>query len=126
MHAMQADDCLDPDTLAAYVDARLAADLRARADRHIDVCATCRREVSALVAVETRTVQIGPRRRPPTGEIPAMLGRYRVIRELGRGAMGFVLHAYDPELARPVALKVLHHAGPDTQRRLRGEAQAMA
>jgi len=37
----------------------------------------------------------------------ALDGRYRVVGELGRGAMGVVYLAYEPALQRPVALKVL-------------------
>lgn len=36
-----------------------------------------------------------------------VFGRYQVIRELGRGAMGTVYEAHDPQLKRTVALKVL-------------------
>ncbi len=35
------------------------------------------------------------------------LGRYRVVRELGRGAMGRVYLAHDPEIDRPVAIKAI-------------------
>jgi serine/threonine protein kinase len=35
------------------------------------------------------------------------LGRFDVIREVGRGGMGVVLHAYDPDLQRDVAIKVI-------------------
>lgn len=36
------------------------------------------------------------------------IGRYELIRELGRGAFGTVFLGHDPELDRPVAIKVLH------------------
>jgi anti-sigma factor RsiW len=42
--------CLDAETLAAYIDGRLAHDAIERADRHIDRCRQCRSELSALVA----------------------------------------------------------------------------
>ena len=38
---------------------------------------------------------------------PRMLGRYRIIGELGRGAMGVVFLGEDPDLAREVAIKIL-------------------
>ena len=35
------------------------------------------------------------------------IGRYEVKREVGRGGMSTVLHAYDPRFKRDVAIKVL-------------------
>jgi tetratricopeptide (TPR) repeat protein len=69
---------------------------------------------------------------PPDAE-PALtrgatLGRYLIIEPIGRGGMGVVYAAYDPQLDRRVAVKVLRHASLTTgeETRLLGEGMAMA
>jgi eukaryotic-like serine/threonine-protein kinase len=62
----------------------------------------------------------------PADEAPRFLGRYVVIDELGTGGMGRVFRAYDPELDREVALKLLRDVNHDARARLLREAQAMA
>jgi serine/threonine-protein kinase len=69
----------------------------------------------------------------PESNLPKTVGRYKVVRELGQGAMGRVLLAHDPVLDRGVAIK---HLRPDLplspeQRnqlldRMRQEARASA
>ena len=56
------------------------------------------------------------------------IGRYRVIRQLASGSQGTVYYAYDPQLDREVALKVLHPhlATSDVIARFRREAQLVA
>lgn len=59
------------------------------------------------------------------------MGRYVILDRIGAGGMGVVFGAYDPELDRKLALKLLRNTsdvGRDTRRRHRliREAQAMA
>ena len=67
----------------------------------------------------------------PQLERGAMLGRYLVLHPLGEGGMGVVYSAYDPELDRKVAVKLIsagasEELAGDGQARLLREAQAMA
>jgi len=41
-----------------------------------------------------------------TQKPPSKLGKYEIIREIGRGSMGVVYSAFDPYIDRPVAVKV--------------------
>src|SRR6185295_1099685 len=58
----------------------------------------------------------------------ATLGVYQLERELGAGAMGVVYAAFDPELTRRIAIKVLRseRATIEAKERLLREARAMA
>lgn len=60
--------------------------------------------------------------------IPERIGRYRIVRLLGQGGMGVVYHAYDDQLDRPVAIKVVAgtHATAIGRQRLQREAKAAA
>ena len=69
----------------------------------------------------------GPRSSPPPRLVAgAAIGRYILQARLGEGGMGVVWTAHDPELDRPVAIKLLTSPRGDSQARLLREAQAMA
>jgi WD40 repeat protein len=60
---------------------------------------------------------------------PEMIGRFRIVRELGRGGCGIVFLAHDPVLQREVALKIPRPeivATAEFRRRFLREAQAAA
>ncbi len=82
---------------------------------------------SSLRPQETRADTAGGRK--SVGKIPRDFGRYRIDRQIGRGAMGRVFLAEDTILGRPVALKIPSLTGTDDAEQLerfRREAQAAA
>ncbi|MEO1084252.1 MAG: serine/threonine-protein kinase, partial [Acidobacteriota bacterium] len=64
----------------------------------------------------------------PTPQPPQHIDRYQLRHKIGAGSMGEVYAAYDPELDRTIAIKILHPRlnTRDSRRRLQREAQAMA
>ena len=64
-----------------------------------------------------------------TDGVPARLGDFRIVREIGRGGMGVVYEAEQISLKRPVALKVLRFGGVadvEAMQRFQREAETIA
>ncbi|MGQ0505834.1 MAG: serine/threonine-protein kinase, partial [Myxococcaceae bacterium] len=93
---------------------------------HLDSCETCQR----LVGEAARTSQARPRQAaPPPLPRGSTVDRYLILEELGVGGMGVVYAAFDPQLDRKIALKLLRadlSANAERRIRLLGEAQALA
>ncbi len=91
---------------------------------HVDGCARCRQQIELLRTLPS----------PPPGDAVLLppdteVGRYRILKLLGKGGMGVVYAAHDPELDRTIAIKVLggdRTDEPETRARLQREGQALA
>lgn len=74
----------------------------------------------------TPSTEPGPDDESPASRGPIMLGRFRLGRVLGEGGMGRVYEAYDPQLKRIVAVKVLKATGHTSRLRFANEARLQA
>ena len=124
--------CLPPERVQDFLGGRLGGAELDAIDLHLDRCASCRQLTAGaarLLASSTAEAAGAPSATgagapPRRGEL---VGRYVVLDPIGRGGMGQVWSAFDGELERRVALKLLDGAGGgEAVDRLRREAQAMA
>jgi tRNA A-37 threonylcarbamoyl transferase component Bud32/tetratricopeptide (TPR) repeat protein len=141
-------NCPDESTLSAFADGRLpSADVGA-IEQHAETCPACPARISAArfeasggatatvaniagVSVKPRA-GVEPRPAPPEVAPPlergASIGRYTILGLVGKGGMGEVYAAYDPELDRKIALKLMRARSTDgrSRARLLREAKAIA
>jgi tetratricopeptide (TPR) repeat protein/tRNA A-37 threonylcarbamoyl transferase component Bud32 len=80
----------------------------------------------STLALEATLATGGGSPRGPKTQRGSLVDRYVVLDLAGAGAMGMVLVAYDPELDRKVAIKLLKFDGALARARLQREAQALA
>lgn len=88
-----------------------------------------RAEVRRLVQAEDSPTLESPLSRivTPRGSVPAVIGRYRIVRLLGEGGMGAVYEAEQDQPRRRVALKAIRPGlvSPALLRRFEHETQAL-
>ena len=121
--------CLGENTVTDLVESLLAPAQRAAIDAHTAECEACRKLISELVRRSLGIATGTPV--PPSAVIPTAIaagtrvGRYVVKEQIGKGAMGAVYAAHDPELDRTIAIKLLH-PGDAHRERIQREARALA
>jgi serine/threonine protein kinase len=129
--------CLGEETLAAFAEGQVDEASQERIEEHLADCPDCRVVLTRAAGV---TVSDGQ----PSGVVSGSavdeqplpngtrVGRYVIRSLIGRGAMGAVYLATDPDLDRNVAVKLLRANtwSDDARRKMRArllrEAQAMA
>jgi len=122
-------ECISDDAAAAFVEGTLVSASRELVEQHVDRCTTCRLLLSQLARVvhrEWSAAAGAAASRGPVLEAGTSIGRYVIVRVLGAGGMGTVYAAFDPDLARDVAVKLLHVADGVDQKRVLHEARTMA
>jgi WD40 repeat protein len=133
------DACQAFDALIARA-AQLTSDEAARLAAHLVGCASCRELARAMKPVNDSAfaatltpeakLQLTATYSTETAELPSATARsdlaenprYRITGEVGRGALGRVMHALDQLLDRPVAVKELFSTSASMRRRFMREA----
>jgi tetratricopeptide (TPR) repeat protein/tRNA A-37 threonylcarbamoyl transferase component Bud32 len=126
-----AGECLGDQQLLELVEGRLDASAQRAMVAHVDACSRCRELLAA--AARVASPRSGPAPDDAAGVAPARgatIGRYVIIDQVGAGAMGEVYAAYDSELERKVAIKLLREdvelPGAELRARLAREAKVLA
>ncbi len=150
MAAAALQPCPDAELFLALVDRSIGEGERQALEQHIDGCADCRALVAALLRDVGRDMDGAAAHRPAAPSTASamashgggadgerlgrgvQLGRYIIVDWLGAGGMGAVYVAFDPQLDRKIALKILRRPVSDraakesASQSLIREAQAMA
>ena len=101
------------------VEGALGNESLAAIESHVDTCDQCAAVIAGLGALGIDSSKARPR----------VIGRYQLDRRIGGGGMGEVWAAWDPQLRRDVALKLVKPERADDVRereRLKREARALA
>ncbi|MBX7082526.1 MAG: serine/threonine protein kinase [Nannocystaceae bacterium] len=123
--------CPDADVIVQYATGVLTQLDRGALEQHLDGCADCRELLREANAGMQATAADGEVAFVPGAALQrgAPVGRYMVLSLLGEGGLGRVYLAYDPELDRKLAIKLLRDRSVDAEglaARLTREGQAMA
>jgi eukaryotic-like serine/threonine-protein kinase len=129
--------CIDENLLAAFAEGGVDEHARSQIEEHLADCGDCRAVLTRAAGLLRSHVERSAARsdtdlEPEELAAGTHVGRYVAQGLIGRGAMGAVYAAYDPDLDRKVAVKILRAdslsgaARQQVRARLLREAKAMA
>ncbi|HSR96794.1 MAG TPA: serine/threonine-protein kinase [Kofleriaceae bacterium] len=133
--------CPDAEEFAALLAHTLDSERRAQIIDHAAACADCHVLITDVAGTDTvASVDAHADTRAPGDAAPVReliasvlqvhqrrgkIGRYHLLEIVGRGGMGVVWGAWDPELARRVALKLVHPTMDAARDLILAEGQAL-
>ena len=109
--------CPPEDELVRMVEGALGDMSLAALESHVATCEACAAVIGQLAALGSSSAK------------PRVVGRYQLDRRIGGGGMGEVWAAWDPQLRRDIAVKLVKPENADDGRereRLKREARALA
>ncbi len=118
--------CPSDERVAELAEGALSETERAEIEGHLALCSACARVVAELGRL------LGGERGDERGDGDARdgdrgrIGRYELAAPLGSGGMGMVVEAWDPVLARRVAIKLVRPDRRVARDRVLAEARALA
>ena len=119
--------CPSPETLSQLACDSASGSHFATMEAHVQMCANCQEVLERLAADASVSEERGPGRLAEPEHPPTIPG-FVIEGVLGRGGMGVVYQAWQPQLARRVAIKVVSASvgiGAEDRRRWLREAQAI-
>jgi hypothetical protein len=118
--------CPTPETLSRLACDSSSGSRFATMEAHVQMCANCQEVLERLAADAFGSEGRGPGRLAEPEHPPTIPG-FVIEGELGRGGMGVVYQAWQPQLARRVATKVVSaHIGINVEDRRRWLREARA